>query len=111
MDTAAAVIGDLVEKNIVRLDSIDSAIPEGYYMIASRTGCDDNDGDGYISQFEFADYHFMRLDNGIWSHKPGQQPIIVCDPGYSPENAIWPIGDTGYGYDSAIVYFAVRSGW
>lgn len=70
---------------------------------AIRTGCI-ADADGYAI---VGDYHFMRLDNGIWTHKPGQTPIQTLPDGMTPNsNGAWDKL-----YDSDIVYMIVRDDW
>ena len=102
--TADAVINDLGgEENAKIVESIYADVPAGWHMIALRTGCI-ADADGYAI---VGDYHFMRLDNGIWTHKPGQTPIQTLPDGMTPNsNGAWDKL-----YDSDIVYMIVRDDW
>lgn len=88
-DTAAAVISDLGgDENALIVDGVDSSVPDGWHMIALRTGSI-SDSDGYVSISPYdmgGDYHFMRLDNGVWSHKPGSTAIQYLPAGTTPDS-------------------------
>ena len=77
-------------------------------MIALRTGCV-YDSDGYVNvtlPFD-GDFHFMRIDNGVWKQKMGSGPIMQLPSGKTPEDSsVW--GDK---YTSEVVYMIVRYNW
>ena len=65
------------------------------------------------------DFHMMREDNGIWSHKPGSYDVEYLERGVTPDDISWTyklevqfrgkiyeniVEDA---YDSEIIYFAV----
>ncbi len=106
-DTAAAVISDLGgDENALIVDGVDSSVPDGWHMIALRTGSI-SDSDGYVSISPYdmgGDYHFMRLDNGVWSHKPGSTAIQYLPAGTTPDSD----GAWSSIYTSDILYLIVR---
>ena len=113
--TADAVINDLGgAENVKIVEGIYADVPSGWHMIALRTGYI-ADADGYVKGEVDADgriifngdYHFMRLDNGIWTHKPGGMPIQTLPAGMTPNsNGAW-----NERYDSEIIYMIVRDDW
>lgn len=109
-DTAAAVISDLGGgENALIVDGVDSSVPDGWHMIALRTGSI-SDSDGYVSISPYdmgGDYHFMRLDNGVWSHKPGSTAIQYLPTGTTPDSD----GAWSSIYTSDILYLIVRDDW
>lgn len=109
-DTAAAVISDLGgDENALIVDGVDSSVPDGWHMIALRIGSI-SDSDGYVSIGPYnvgGDYHFMRLDNGVWSHKPGSTAIQYLPAGTTPDSD----GAWSSIYTSDILYLIVRDDW
>ena len=107
---AEDVVKDLGgEENAQIVSDIDSDVPEGWHMIALRTGCT-YDSDDYVtvSSTEVnGDFHFMRLDNGVWSHKPGSTAVRYLPGEMTPESA----GAWDSMYTSDIVYMIVKDDW
>ena len=109
-DTALAVIEDLGgETNAQIVSGIDAAVPDDWHLIAVRTGCA-ADLDGYVTVGPYnvdGDFHFMRLDNGVWSHKPGSTAIQYLPTGVTPNSD----GAWSSIYTSDIIYIIVRDDW
>ena len=100
-------------KNCKKLDSIDSPIEEGWYMVALMCSP--------------VDYHFIRKDDNGWYNKSGSDPNFAgC---YIPKEMVnspvwYPVGvvdgepcvlllpiDEAYYRENGPIYFAVRIGW
>ena len=67
-------------------------------------------GDEHLGTWTFpgaADFHFMRYDNGVWTHKRGGSPIETLPEGLTPDN------DSAWGspYISSTIYFLIKDDW
>lgn len=104
---------------IRRIDGPHSDIASNEYRACVRVGaCWSTDpitnGPIFINEF-----HMMREDNGVWSHKPGNFDLEYLDKGVTPDDISWDYkieymyrGQEYEGiiedfYDSKIIYFAV----
>ena len=101
------------EKNCVPLDSINSPVKEGWYMVALMCG--------------LTDYHFIRLDEHGWYNKSGKNPavggcyisqeMVDCQKwrGVGIKDGKLTVfaepGDPYYESETGPFYFAIRIGW
>lgn len=88
---AVAADGEVLGFTIREVNSCDSEIPEGSWMVALGLSYHCPSWDIFKLFPHMYDYHWWRKDeDGTWSHKLGANPISYTDndgsPIYDPEN-------------------------
>ena len=93
------------DKNVRKLDSIDSEVSNDEFRVAMKCGP--------------MNYHFIRLDNGGRYNKSGTAPGLFIDQRIVAGDiwyAMWMNNGKAYYspnvyYDDQTIYFAVKVGW
>ena len=96
------VQADIGPENCMRLSSIDSQVPNGWYRVALR--CAKND------------YHFIREDQNGWFSKSGRLTGTYVDASYVAGDKWYIVAegmDPDYNiiYSGPIIYFAINESW